>query len=98
MWRWLKNLFAQPNIICVAGDRSCDLVFPSECARAVANYRRTDDLMDRFEAVVGREELDLWLDRPVADWGGRTPIDLLCDNDFEPIERIVYQLESGIPG
>ena len=97
MWRWLKSLFVRPNIICVAGDRSCDLAYPSTFAQALANYRRTDRLLGRMEELLGKDGLEEWLGRPMETLGGRTPEQLLVANEFEPIERIVWWLESGVP-
>lgn len=39
---------------------------------------------------------DAWLDRPNPAFGGRAPADLVRANEMEPLERMIYQLESGV--
>ena len=55
-------------------------------------------LIGALEAVMDPSHIEQWLTTPNAGFNGSTPIEVIERGEAERVWRVVYQLESGVPG
>lgn len=56
-----------------------------------------DDFKKRLSEIVKEEFIESWLQKPNAAFNNRKPIDLINDNNYEPLYSMIYRLGSGEP-
>lgn len=55
------------------------------------------DIRIRLESIVKPEFVDTWLNASNPAFNGKKPIELIHENNTDPIYRMLYVLESGEP-
>ena len=54
-------------------------------------------IVEDLTRVVRSEFLLEWMSRPNKGFGGRRPIDLIDQSEFESIRQMMYEVDSGQP-
>lgn len=70
----------------------------NEAFREMAAEVRREIFRRRLAGVIREDAIDRWLDtvNPNPTFGGRAPADLIRANEMEPLEQMIYQIESGV--
>jgi len=55
-----------------------------------------DDLKERLKRIVKEEFIDSWLDTPNPAFDNKKPRDMIIENNIQPINKMIYEIESGI--
>ena len=64
---------------------------------SVRKIRNLQRLLRGLKRVVRAKSILPWLQKPNPAFGGRMPIQLLEAGEYEPLERMIFYLESGVP-
>ena len=57
-----------------------------------------DHLRNRLSRVMDPSQVDHWLKQPNTAFDGATPLEVVEHGEIDRIWRMIYELESGLPG
>lgn len=56
-----------------------------------------EDFKKKLSQIVDEEFIESWLQKPNAAFNNRKPIDLINEDNYQPLYAMIYRLESGEP-
>lgn len=59
--------------------------------------RKLDDFKKRLSQIVNEDYIESWLQKPNAAFNNRKPIDLINEDNYQPLYDMIYRLGSGEP-
>ncbi len=66
-------------------------------AAAVAGLEKAEEILKRLALSMEKDFIAAWLSRPNDACGGRAPIDLLREGEYETVGDLAYVLGAGEP-
>ena len=63
----------------------------------MSKIKTEDELRERLRNIVQEQFIEAWLDTPNPTFNNKKPRDLIIENNINPINEMLYRLESGIP-
>jgi len=56
-----------------------------------------EDFKKKLSEIVDEKFIDSWLQQPNAAFNNRKPIDLINEDNYNPLYEMIYRLGSGEP-
>lgn len=56
-----------------------------------------EDFKKKLSQIVDEEFIESWLQKPNAVFNNRKPIDLINEDNYQPLYAMIYRLGSGEP-
>jgi uncharacterized protein (DUF2384 family) len=56
-----------------------------------------EDFKKKLSQIVDEEFIESWLQKPNATFNNRKPIDLINEDNYQPLYAMIYRLGSGEP-
>ena len=56
-----------------------------------------EDFKKRLSGIIKEEFIEPWLQKPNAAFNNRKPIDLINEDNYQPLYTMIYRLGSGEP-
>lgn len=59
--------------------------------------KKFEDFKKKLSQIVDEEFIESWLQKPNTAFNNRKPIDLINENNYQPLYAMIYRLGSGEP-
>lgn len=59
--------------------------------------KKFEDFKKRLSRIVKEDYIESWLQKPNAAFNNRKPIDLIDEDNYQPLYDMIYRLGSGEP-
>lgn len=59
--------------------------------------KKFEDFKKRLSQIIKEEFIELWLQKSNAAFNNRKPIDLINEDNYQPLYDMIYRLGSGEP-
>ena len=59
--------------------------------------KKFEDFKKKLSQIVDEEFIESWLQKPNAAFNNRKPIDLINEDNYQPLYAMIYRLGSGEP-
>ena len=56
-----------------------------------------EDFKKKLSQIVDEQFIESWLQKPNAAFNNRKPIDLINEDNYQPLYAMIYRLGSGEP-
>lgn len=56
-----------------------------------------EDFKEKLSQIVNEEFIESWLQKPNIAFNNRKPIDLINEDNYQPLYAMIYRLGSGEP-
>lgn len=56
-----------------------------------------EDFKNKLSEIVDEKFINSWLQRPNIYFNNRKPIDLINNDDYDPLYEMIYRLKTGEP-
>lgn len=57
--------------------------------------KKFEDFKKKLSEIVDERFIDSWLQRPNIYFNNRKPIDLINDDDYDPLYEMIYKIGNG---
>ena len=59
--------------------------------------KKFEDFKKKLSQIVDEQIIESWLQKPNAAFNNRKPIDLINEDNYQPLYAMIYRLGSGEP-
>lgn len=59
--------------------------------------KKFEDFKKKLSEIVDERFIDSWLQQPNVAFNNRKPIDLINEDNYDPLYEMIYRLGSGEP-
>lgn len=59
--------------------------------------KKFEDFKKKLSQIVDEQFIESWLQKPNAAFNNRKPIDLINEDNYQPLYAMIYRLGSGEP-
>ena len=59
--------------------------------------KKFEDFKKRLSGIIKEDFIESWLQKPNAAFNNRKPIDLINEDNYQPLYDMIYRLGSGEP-
>ena len=59
--------------------------------------KKFEDCKKKLSQIVDEQFIESWLQKPNAAFNNRKPIDLINEDNYQPLYAMIYRLGSGEP-